>query len=933
MTKQASGNYNKMYHIFEDDRENALKQRKLEESDRQVDMEGGGSTTTTTGSGSSGSGRGQPSAVSAAQSASFGAANLSLKHLLASIEGKRDELQLTDLELKNLISDVRKNRSKWASEDKIGQEELYEACEKVVLELRGYTEHSTAFLNKVSKRDAPNYYNIIKHPMDLNQVMRNLKSLQYKSKQEFVDDLMLIWKNCLTYNTDPKHFLRGHAYAMQKKTLQLIPLIPDITVRDRAEVEAEEQAAINTTNGSTGTGQKGTGQGGENDTDDGAASGGLMRTSRKGTGKHAGKGRKRKLEETDPEESNTSSVQDQKAQTPSEGTPAGETNSQTVPTTSETPQPNNTNNNNTNDQTLKSNSMRASPAVSIARESTPKTGGTPGAEYSTGGQVEDAPSDQEDYRGEGESWDSADVETQVWRSQFNQQRAIYCCKREDLFKENKLQVDLPATLRRQYPMTKFEEVMNYSSGESSDNTSQQQEQPTRRFFSRTSLLESIESEKKPFLLEYEVGSGVPAVPWSLDIRNTDDGMSHLQPEDIKPSNYIARGGLNDKMKSNLHEMQQIRKVCSKVSLIRQMQQQTYMHNTNTKPYNPPEIEDIDLDIESRLPNRDEYNGEVASAALKKSVGKLAMHTGFEVTEFMAIEALTEITADYIGKLGKTLRMFMEATNSEREYSLEDILLMTLHQNGIESVSSLDLYIRDDIDRHGVRLKDLGRKLTSFLSDLLRPATSDLNDGQFQDDSEQFLNGDFASQIGDEMDFFGFKELGLDKELGLLTSSVPLHLLHSRFNASLNSQSNFSQDVTRASIIQDDYPPMTRKHSQNQIGLLRPFFLAKLDSGSGEELLEGDNLPPKQRNTRAKLPPTGKISGPKKKPISKGYFLKEHEPEPEPELESKTTVKKEQGSDVLSGMGAVNENNEDNDMAMKLENEIENANREDELFGE
>jgi transcriptional activator SPT7 len=73
--------------------------------------------------------------------------------------------------------------------------------------------------------------------------MKKLKQHQYKSKKEFVDDLNLIWDNCLKYNADPSHFLRKHAKAMQKQTAQLEPLIPDIVIRDRAEVEAEEAGA------------------------------------------------------------------------------------------------------------------------------------------------------------------------------------------------------------------------------------------------------------------------------------------------------------------------------------------------------------------------------------------------------------------------------------------------------------------------------------------------------------------------------------------------------------------------------------------------------------------------------------------------------------------------------------------------------------------
>lgn len=83
---------------------------------------------------------------------------------------------------------------------------------------------------------------VIKHPMDLGTVMKKLKQHAYKSKKEFVDDLNLIWANCLKYNADPSHFLRKHAKAMQKLTAGLVPLIPDIVIRDRAEVEAMEAA-------------------------------------------------------------------------------------------------------------------------------------------------------------------------------------------------------------------------------------------------------------------------------------------------------------------------------------------------------------------------------------------------------------------------------------------------------------------------------------------------------------------------------------------------------------------------------------------------------------------------------------------------------------------------------------------------------------------
>src|SRR4051812_36927252 len=57
---------------------------------------------------------------------------------------------------------------------------------------------------------------------------------------------------------------------------------------------------------------------------------------------------------------------------------------------------------------------------------------------------------------------------------------------------------------------------------------------------------------------------------------------------------------------------------------------------------------------------------------------------------------------------------------------------------------------------------------------------------FNDGSEQFVGGDFAEDIGE--DFFGFKELGLDREFGL-TFSVPLHLLQNRVHNAYARQDN------------------------------------------------------------------------------------------------------------------------------------------------
>jgi transcriptional activator SPT7 len=176
------------YHTLEHDRVAMLELQTVEELNRQNNQEGAAN-----------------GAQSSLQHVNFGAANLSLKHLLSKIDVNRDKLNLTDAELRKLFSDVRKNRSnsKWASDDLIGREELYEALESMLKKIMA-DRNALPFMSKVRRLQAPDYYNIIKRPMDLGTLQRNLRTgTYYKSKAQFMEELDLIWENCLTYNTDP----------------------------------------------------------------------------------------------------------------------------------------------------------------------------------------------------------------------------------------------------------------------------------------------------------------------------------------------------------------------------------------------------------------------------------------------------------------------------------------------------------------------------------------------------------------------------------------------------------------------------------------------------------------------------------------------------------------------------------------------------------
>jgi transcriptional activator SPT7 len=137
-----------MFFTLENDRDAMLDQQRLDEAERRAEAEADGLS--------------RPNPVDqqgSLASANLGASNLTLKNLIARIDQHRSKVHATESELRALMTEVRKNRSKWASTEKVGQEELYEAAEKVLNELKAMTEHSGPFLNKVAKRDAPDYHN------------------------------------------------------------------------------------------------------------------------------------------------------------------------------------------------------------------------------------------------------------------------------------------------------------------------------------------------------------------------------------------------------------------------------------------------------------------------------------------------------------------------------------------------------------------------------------------------------------------------------------------------------------------------------------------------------------------------------------------------------------------------------------------------------
>ncbi|KAF2175558.1 hypothetical protein K469DRAFT_610247 [Zopfia rhizophila CBS 207.26] len=853
----AKRSFHTLFYTLENDRDAMLEQQRLDELDRQVETEMSGQPANAVINGA-------PAAPQqgSLSTTNLGASSLTLKHLIARIDAQRNMVHASDAQLRSLISEVRKNRSKWANEDRIGQEELYESMEKVLMELKA-GEHAHPFLQRVNKREAPDYYTVIKHPMDIGTMMKKLKGLQYKSKKEFVDDLMLIWSNCLKYNADPAHYLRKKALYMRKETEKLVPLIPEIVVRDRAEVEAEERRMRNGDADADGA----------EDSDDEEP---IMASRGRKAPSKGGKG------------TNTT----RKAPPAGlEGTP-GPDGKPAVPSL------------NNAVSNLKNEFLRADSEMegSINGFSTPPPGtltplpngilrcGAPGSQADVS-EADGTGASVSGFTLE-EDADLDDLEYKTWKQVTKKDRAVIAAERNRLFRGDHLNVDEPAVLRSRAGMRRWLRhrkqalEQNSTDGSASAPDGKDGVQAT----SGETLAEGMEGEEERQVPDYyDPVNAIPDINERLQWVEDAEGQVIDQVEEymrMVPKGYFTspESALAKKVESNMRQMQETRKICAKIGIVKQMQLQSQMYQNQFQKYDPEPF--VEQDIEPMVVSEEGaiMSPYVCRAALQRSVGKIFYHAGFEEFQPSALEAVTDIAGNFFQNLVHTLGVYRERPKMKSDTSLmapngeptnwvprftqEEAVLHCLHENGVD-LETLETYVKDDVERLGTKLAGMHDRMRSHYAELLRPAL-DSNAGAdgagaFNDGSEQFVGGDFAEDIDE--DFFGFKELGLDKEFGLASLSVPLHLLQNRMHNAYAVQNRDNASTTGVLMEQPPpYEPVTIRNITNQIGLVQEWFLAKLHANNDEPLTEDEDLPAKQRFPKPRLPPTGKISSPRKRPL-------------------------------------------------------------------
>lgn len=95
-----------------------------------------------------------------------------------------------------------------------------------------------------------------------------------------------------------------------------------------------------------------------------------------------------------------------------------------------------------------------------------------------------------------------------------------------------------------------------------------------------------------------------------------------------------------------------------------------MYSNQFTRYDPKEFVELDAEDFIVTEKGPIMCSSVSRAALQRSVGKIFFHAGFEEFQPTAIDAVTDIAAEYMQKLAKALMVYAEAPQHERKFTPE-----------------------------------------------------------------------------------------------------------------------------------------------------------------------------------------------------------------------------------------------------------------------
>eukprot|EP00210_Caulerpa_lentillifera_P001621 g1559.t1 len=87
--------------------------------------------------------------------------------------------------------------------------DFYDKCMKVLEDtINGLGNEAGVFTAPVDLREAPDYFNIVKEPMDLETIRKRLERGFYENPRDFSEDMRLVWSNCALYNKKGEYIER-----------------------------------------------------------------------------------------------------------------------------------------------------------------------------------------------------------------------------------------------------------------------------------------------------------------------------------------------------------------------------------------------------------------------------------------------------------------------------------------------------------------------------------------------------------------------------------------------------------------------------------------------------------------------------------------------------------------------------------------------------
>ncbi|WVO13938.1 hypothetical protein L204_101563 [Cryptococcus depauperatus] len=785
-----------------------------------------------------------------------------MKYLLNYLEDVSEAPKLSDPSFQQLLVDVQSAKGAI----KIAADAFYDSLENIVNELKTSPE-SIPFQKPVSKRDAPDYYDVIQRPMDLSTILRNIKARKYKNKAEFATDLDQIWKNCYEYNSQESHPLRTAARFMKQKADHHLEFFADRAERTRP-VQSILPSLVSTASSSVGPS--------------------TLRRSASGTGVDTrSKGERKSVDQDAAGESDDAL---------GEGDAEGEVDGEVL------------------EAERRSQGFRDG-----------------GAE--NGGERRETPSRvTKDSRGRTASVGSSSrQDTRV----NGTRRSSSSAKRPPLY----FSLDnAPALFRTPHSIPSFSSIALTNPAFTPLNKGKARETllscslPSWYPASEKELEECDDSLLEGHWWGSLMGqealiSGLPAIPLMAtpavskrkrlkrpavpplpngfvngvdDTHDSDSPRSsraYHVPADVPPDKLISVKRLVRRTVQNLDSARQL---MHRITEFQRVENEGGV--LPSRSLSPP-LAEKEAEEKRRIERQEnraverqavrerrekgwEVGREEAVHVMRRcAVGMLA-HAGFEGANETALDLFTRMGVNHMNGLGKTFRLLIDSFS--HKITPEEIILHALHENGQVKPSDLESHLKDEIQREDVRIAEMQRKMRQVFHEIATaPVIED--EMMFAEDGEMMLDGNFADELGE--DFLGLRELGIDREHGLSSLTIPQSLFYGRKKRLAESR----EGAGKPDLLYPPPPPFVSLAASTLNihipALLHAFYAARIESG----LPLGDNDPFDPLHTQ--IGSLGQIVVKKKSVDGKGEQKgksKKREREREEDGEKKKPIKKQIG---------------------------------------